>query len=191
MLISQSEGMPQGDRLARRVLSVCDAAGAFIEYWGFKAIHGRVWALLALSKTPMSQTEIVECLGVSKALVSSVMSELAAYGLVRPVAEKRNAPYVAVMDVWPVISEILRTREWMLIETARVALEATLEEAELRDEFGEPNPYDTARIRLLLSLTESAQGFLKLVVALRVPRTVDTLGRGLKSVAKLVQSLRG
>ena len=179
------------DRLTQRVIDVCDAAGAFIEYWGFKAIHGRVWALLALSKTPMSQTEVVDVLGVSKALVSSAVSELMEYGLIRPVSERRNAPYVAVIDVWPVISQVLRTREWMLMESARVSLDSALEEAELRDEFGEENPYETGRIRLLLSLTESAQSFLKVLVSLRLPRTMDALGRGLKGVAKLVQSLRG
>jgi len=180
----------RGTRLSRRVLSVCDAAGAFIEYWGFKAIHGRVWTLLAIHRTPMAQTQVAEMLGVSKALVSSAVSELTAYGLVKPVSEKRNSPYVAVIDIWPVISEVLREREWMLIETARLALEATLEEAEIQDASGLPNPFDTKRIRLLLSITETAQGFLKVLVALRLPKTADTLGRGLRSVAKLVQSLR-
>ena len=36
--------------LDRRVLEVCDAIGEFIEYWGFKSIHGRVWAMLALGQ---------------------------------------------------------------------------------------------------------------------------------------------
>ncbi len=139
----------------------------------------------------MAQNQIAEMLGVSKALVSSAISELGGYGLVRAVSEKRNAPYVAVIDIWPVISEILREREWMLIETARVALEAALEEAEIQEEMGSESPFDTRRIRLLLSITETAQGFLKILVALRLPRTADTLGRGLRSVAKLVQSLRG
>ena len=38
----------------RRVMEVCDSIGDFIEYWGFKAIHGRVWALLALSTDPLA-----------------------------------------------------------------------------------------------------------------------------------------
>ena len=136
MVTLPQESQARQDRLTRRVLSVCDAAGAFIEYWGFKAIHGRAWALLALHKSPMAQNQIADMLGVSKALVSSAISELGDYGLVRPVSDKRNSPYVAVIDIWPVISEILREREWMLIETARLALEATLEEAEIQDATG-------------------------------------------------------
>ena len=173
------------------MLEVCDAAGAFIEYWGFKAVHGRVWTLLALRNEPLAQNQIADSLGVSKALVSSAISELGGYGLVQPVSERRNAPYVAVIDIWPVISRILREREWMLIERARVALEATLEEAEIQRRYGEEVDYDVSRIQLLLSITESAQGFLKLLVSLRVPRSVDALGKGLISVARLVQSLRG
>ena len=44
--------------LERRIVSVCDACGDFIEYWGFKSIHGRVWAYLTISARPLSQTEI-------------------------------------------------------------------------------------------------------------------------------------
>ena len=179
------------DRMTQRVLAVCDAAGAFIEYWGFKAIHGRVWTLLALHRAPMAQNQIAETLGVSKALVSSAVSELAGFGLVRAISGRRNAPVTAVIDIWPVISQILREREWMLIETARVALEAALEEVDVREQQGRTTPYDRSRIRLLLSITESAQGFLRLLVNLRLNRTADALGRGLRNVAKLIQSLRG
>ena len=72
------------DRMTLRILGVCDAVGAFIEGWGFRAIHGRVWALLALSRAPMPQTVIAETLGVSRSLVSLAISELMEYGLVRP-----------------------------------------------------------------------------------------------------------
>ena len=191
MVTSAIDSPPAHERMSARVLEVCDAAGAFIEYWGFKAVHGRVWTLLALRNEPLAQNQIADSLGVSKALVSSAISELGGYGLVQPVSERRNAPYVAVIDIWPVISRILREREWMLIERARVALEATLEEAEIQRRYGEEVDYDVSRIQLLLSITESAQGFLKLLVSLRVPRSVDALGKGLISVARLVQSLRG
>lgn len=178
------------DRLTERVLDVCDAAGAFIEYWGFRSIHGRVWTLLAVRHSGVSQRELSEVLGVSKALVSSAISELTSYGLVRPEHEGRNAPLVAVIDVWPAVAQVLRTREWMLMERARLALEGALEEAEIRDEFGEESLYATDRIRLILHLTESAQSFLKVLVGLRLPKSVEPLGRGLQGVAKLVRSLR-
>src|SRR4051812_41709734 len=59
---------PGRDPLTTRIGQVCDAVGAFIEYWGFKAIHGRIWALLALRNGPLAQAEIAKTLGVSRAL---------------------------------------------------------------------------------------------------------------------------
>ena len=171
-------------------MQVCDTVGAFIAYWGFKSIHGRIWTLLALQKTPMSQAEIARTLGVSRALVSPAMGELVAYGLVRAVESRRNAPYEAVVDIWPAIADVLREREWMLIEAARVALEGLLEDAELAQTFGEEAFCDIERVRLLLSLTVTAQNFLRVLVTLRVPRAVDILARSLSKVSSLVNSLR-
>lgn len=182
------EGPP--DRLTFRVLQVCDAVGTFIAYWGFKAIHGRIWTLLAVKGRPLSQAALARTLGVSRALVSSAVSELAGYGLVRPVGSHRNAPYEAVMDVWPVIADVLRSREWMMIEAARVALEAAIEEAEFAEEDGDDVDYDVGRLRLLLGLTETAQAFLRILVKLRLPKTFDSLGGWLTRASGLIQSLR-
>ncbi|MEO1175462.1 MAG: helix-turn-helix domain-containing protein, partial [Myxococcota bacterium] len=79
------------DPLTRRVLDVCEATGAFIEYWGFKGILGRVWTLLALRASPMPQTEIANLLGVSRSLVSGAIAELQRRGLVRAVGDARSA----------------------------------------------------------------------------------------------------
>ena len=172
------------------MLQVCDSVGAFIEWWGFKAIHGRVWALLALRRAPMTQAALARTLGVSRALLSSAIHELEAYGLVRPVNAGRNAPWHAVLDVWPVIGDVLRTREWAMVESARVALEAAIEEADIAVDLGEPVDYDVGRMRLLLSLTETAHGTLRLLVALRVPKSVEHLGVTLGKAASILRALR-
>ena len=96
----------------RRVLEVCDSIGDFIEYWGFKGIHGRVWALLALSTDPLAQVQIAQYLGVSRSLVSGVIAELVERGLVRSIDSSRNSPYVALTDFWPTVASVLRSREW-------------------------------------------------------------------------------
>ena len=139
---------------------------------------------------PIAQVEVARALGVSRASISLAMADLVDYGLVRPSGGNRNAPYEAVVDIWPVISDVLREREWMLIESARVALEALLEEVELTESFGEKSDYDASRIRLLLNLTSAAQSFLRVLVSLRVPRAMDLLGTGLRKVSSVVQSLR-
>lgn len=180
------------DPLTRAVLQVAQAAGNFIEYWGFKAIHGRIWTLLALHREPLPQTEVADLLGVSRSLVSTAMAELLEYGLVRAVDEHRNAPYEAVIDIWPAIADVLRSREWMLLEGARVALEAAIEEAEIAGSNPQaPLRWDLDRLRMLLSLTEMAQGFLKMVIALRLPRAPEGFGGWVGRAQSLVARLRG
>ena len=152
---------------SRRILGVCDAVGDFIAYWGFKAIHGRVWTFLALHRAPVTQAAVARGLGVSRSLVSGTMADLQAWGLVRPVDDDRHTPYVAVVDVWPTISDVLRSREWMLIESTRLALEAALEAIDRAEREGECVPYDASRIRQLLSMTEVAQTFLRLLMRMR------------------------
>ncbi len=184
---------PTADRLTLQVLAVTEIVGDFIESWGFRSIHGRVWALLALRKTPMAQAEIAETLGVSRSLVNLAVSELLSYGLVRATDEGRNAPYEANWDVWVTITDVIRQREWMLIERARVALEAALAEAEFAQESGRATDFDADRIRLLLAMTEFAQAILKAVLSVRMPRSVDTfakwLGRAARTVHRLDQAL--
>lgn len=182
---------PAHDALTRRVLDVCEATGAFIEYWGFKGILGRVWALLALRAEPLSQTEMAQLLGVSRSLVSGAIAELQRRGLVRPVGDHRNAPYEAVVDVWPSIAHVLRSREWMLIESARLSLDAAIEEAELHRARGEPVHYDVARMRMLLLMTETAQGFLKALIAMRGSKPMESFIGWVSRASELVASLRG
>jgi DNA-binding transcriptional regulator GbsR (MarR family) len=191
------EGMETSDepgaaseRLTRSVLQVCDAVGAFIEYWGFKAVHGRVWALLALRQGAMSQVEIADLLGVSRSLISGTMSELVEKGLVRAVDERRGAPYVASMDVWPIIKDVLRGREWMLLESTRLALEAAIEEMEVAQAEGSQPPYELGRMRLLLSMTELSQALLRMLFAIGVPRSVEGLGEWVQRASKLIGSFR-
>lgn len=176
---------PSQERLQRRILRVCEATGEFIAWWGFKSIHGRVWALLALSRGPLSQADISRTLGVSRALVSGAISELTEFGLVRSDGDHRLAPYEAVMDIWPVIADVMRRREWMLVERARVALEAAIVEAEVAKQLGEEVPYDLDRMRLILGLTETAQAFLKILMALRVPRSLDAMTGWLGHASRL------
>ena len=182
---------PSQMRMQRRVVRVCEATGEFIAWWGFKSIHGRIWALLALSRDPVSQAEISRTLGVSRALVSGAIAELMEYGLVRPRSGNRLAPYEAVMDIWPVIADVMRRREWMMVERARVSLEAAVEEAEVGRELGDDLPYDLDRMRLLLGLTEMAQAFMKILMALRMPRSLDAmtgwLGRASRLTARFKQ----
>ena len=175
------------NRMAMRIQTLCEAVGDFIEYWGFKAIHGKVWALLALKRNPMSQTEIAEFLQVSRSLVNGAIHELSGHGLVRPLSDHRNSPYRAVVDIWPSISDILRQREWTLIANARMAVESAIEEAE----FGRSgDEYDMDRLRYLLRLTELAQAFLRSLIGIRMADRRDSLTDWMKRCGKFMREMR-
>jgi DNA-binding transcriptional regulator GbsR (MarR family) len=179
-------------RTDKLIVEVCDSVGQFIAWWGFKAIHGRVWTMLALSTYDLTQAELARRLGVSPALMSSTMRELQGFGLVRQVEvnQGRGMAWQAVMDVWPVIGDVLRNREWVMVETAHRSLEAALEEVELAQGEGELD-YDPGRLRVLLALTETAQAMLQMLVSLRVPRQAEHLGEALVKASALLRALRG
>lgn len=174
------------ERMERRILQVCDASARLVEYWGFKSSMGRVWTLLALRDGPMHQTRIAETLGVSRSLVSGTITDLAEYGLVRSVGEGRNAPYEAVVDVWPAISDVLRTREWILLEQARLALEALQDEVQDSPNAG----YSAQRIRFLLTMVKTVQGLLNLVLSVRRPGASAGLRGWVRNMKGLIESLR-
>ncbi len=180
-------GEAESERLERQILAVCDTAGVLVEYWGFKSILGRTWALLAVRQEPLAQARIAEMLGVSRSLVNGAITELAGYGVVRSVGDHRNAPYEAVLDVWPAISSVLRQREWMLLESFRLALEGALDEALL-----DPGSrYSVVRIRLLLKMISAIQRLLGLVIAVRRPNAVETIKDWVQGANQLLESLRG
>ena len=73
--------MPQ--RNTPEIKELTKLVGLFIQYWGFKKIHGQVWASIFLSKQPIDSTTLVKRLGVSKALVSLAIKDLLHYKVIR------------------------------------------------------------------------------------------------------------
>lgn len=177
-------------RLDAQILAVCDAVGAFIEYWGFRAIHGRIWVLLAMHREPLAQSEIAAFFGVSRSFVSTAIAELCAYRLVKATSEHRNAPYVANSDVWSTITDVLRSREWMLLESARLSFESALDALAVRDGESLPHPYRPDRVQLLLHMTEVAQMLLRMLLALGGARVPRDLGAWVAKASELTRRLR-
>lgn len=92
--------------------------GDFIRYWGFRRIHGEIWAVTFLTKEPLSGTDLMKILGVSKALISPALKELEDEGLI-VAAQSENSKvkrYQAVEDVSEVIKGVLDRREKVLVE---------------------------------------------------------------------------
>jgi DNA-binding transcriptional regulator GbsR (MarR family) len=100
-------------RLPPEIEDLADQIGSFIEYWGFKKVHGQIWCHLSLSLKPLDASELRERLSVSKALVSVSLKELLEFGVIHECgkSERGTRLYRAVDDVMIPIIEILRRRE--------------------------------------------------------------------------------
>ena len=184
-----AEGGPDVDHLNRRVMQVADAIGEFIAYWGFKSIHGRVWTIIALRDEPTSQAEVCQILKVSRSSVSMVIADLVDHGLLRSVDEHRNAPYVAIFDFWPTVADVLRDREWMLLERARLALGGAIEAAERESRRGNSHEFAVERMRQLLRLTEIGQSLLKVLISVRNFEATEKIGTWAREAGRLVRRL--
>jgi len=97
------------------------AVGDFIRYWGFRRIHGEIWTQIFLSKKPLSGAELVQKLGLSKALINPALHELEGHGLIFlnvQLSDDKTKRYSANEDVYGVIKNVLQDRELILINSA-------------------------------------------------------------------------
>lgn len=135
--------------------------GQFIEYWGFKRIHGRIWAHLYTSARPMTSQELMDRLAVSKGLMSLAIRELLEHRVIRETHTGRygSVYYETNPDLWAVITTILRSRENLILASTKTAAEGLLR---LRSGELEAVGICPEKVRCLLNLTSSAQELLSL-----------------------------
>jgi len=108
--------MPEPQRQAE--LLVAESVGALIEFWGFRSVLGRIWAILYLSEDPLPSAEICSRLSISSGAASMALAELEHWAVVRRIrrAGDRREYFEAETDVWKMISRVLRERELTQIE---------------------------------------------------------------------------
>lgn len=143
---------------------VSERVGDFIQYWGFKRIHGKIWTHLFLSDVPLDATTLVKRLGVSKALVSFSIHDLLAYNVIREVARGRGRTvlYDANPDVTTVILGVLRLRERkMLTQVAGslAKLEGTSADRRLSMKIG------AEKMRKMNSMVSSAEHLMDFILS--------------------------
>lgn len=134
--------------------------GQFMEYWGFKNIHGRIWTHLYTSKVPLDSAELMDRLGVSKGLMSLAIRDLLEYEVIKNdhVGKHGTVFFVANPDLFAVITNVLRIRETKMLSQTQKACR-TLKE--LKEQDLEKSKLDKERIQAVLDLTESAQTLLQ------------------------------
>jgi len=143
------------DAVAEWESLVVDAVGNVIEFWGFKANQGRIWALLYLHGRPFAASEIAASLGLSKGAVSMVTRELEQWGVIHRVRGFGEGVwrFEAETDFIRMIGKVLEEREARFI--ARVKLD--LERAE-KAARGKAPPEVLERISRMRALARFVEG---------------------------------
>lgn len=138
-----------------------DSVGQFMQYWGFKKIHGRIWTHLYLSSEPLDTEELMQRLKVSKGLMSLAMRDLVHYEVIQQTATGKHGTvfYTANEDLQNVIFNVLKTREKKMLQLSQSWLEKLnkIKPAELKKQA-----MSLERIQSALELTTSAKEILEL-----------------------------
>ena len=93
------------------------SVGHFIEYWGFKSIHGQIWAYIFLASEPVAASKLRVDLKISKGLLSMSLNELKDYKVILSAGKGRYGVELlkANPDILEGIINVLRSREKSLI----------------------------------------------------------------------------
>jgi DNA-binding transcriptional regulator GbsR (MarR family) len=157
--------------LTQTELSVADAVGSLMEFWGFKRQLGRVWTILFLSDRPLAAPELCERLRISTGLLSMSLGELRRWGVVRSVeiSGDRKEHFEAETNIWRMVARVLRDREKVAVEDALAAFQRAIEEAREVASGGDPAMRSLARFKLrrlehLADLSRSAINMLRILI---------------------------
>jgi HTH-type transcriptional regulator, glycine betaine synthesis regulator len=153
-------------------LRVAEVIGALMEFWGFKAVMGRLWGVLYLSPEPLAAAELCERLQVSTGAVSMALADLQKWGVVKKAwrpGERRDY-YEPETSIWKMVSRVFRERELVRIREAIEAFEsavARVREARTRAGADEKRrlKFIEGRLDALLALSRVGEGLLSMLLA--------------------------
>jgi len=151
---------------------VAEMIGSLMEFWGFKAVHGRMWTVLYLSPEPLSAAELGERLALSTGAVSMALADLQKWGVVKKAwrpGERRDY-YEPETSIWKMVSRVFRERELTTVREAIGAFEAALRTiAQARPKASTEDKrllkFIEGRIQSLLTLSRIGESLLSLLVA--------------------------
>jgi len=136
--------------------NLADLVGQFIQYWGFKKIHGEIWTHIWLAKSPIDATTLVKRLNVSKALVSLAIKDLLQYDVIKTSTEgdRRKILLLPNKDVQTVIINVLKARESKLMNEI-IDSQTNLEKSS--DSFAKQYEIDVNQLESMKTMTVMAQ----------------------------------
>jgi DNA-binding transcriptional regulator GbsR (MarR family) len=151
---------------------VAEVIGRIMEYWGFKAVMGRLWTFLYLSPEPLTAAEIGERLGASTGSVSMAVADLQKWGVVRKTWRpgERKDFYEAETSIWKMVTRVIRERELVYVHDAIAAFEEA--KAQINQLKQRATAVERTRLRFiegrlttLLALSRVGEGLINLIVA--------------------------
>lgn len=94
-------------------IDAVSVVGEVIGFWGFKENHGRIWAYLYLSPTPVSTSSIRDTLRLSKGATSMLLSELEEWRVILQSSDNsgRERAYIANQNFIEMIVRVMERRE--------------------------------------------------------------------------------
>ena len=151
---------------------VTEVIGQLMEFWGFKAVMGRLWTVLYLSPEPLSAAELGERLAVSTGAVSMALTDLQKWGVVRKAwrpGERRDY-YEPETSIWKMVSRVFRERELVFVREASAAFEAALKQiAQSKKGAGTDEKkrlrFIEGRLKSLLALARLGEGLIGMLVS--------------------------
>lgn len=158
--------MPDQKRITyvpKEIEVLADQVGSFIQYWGFKKIHGQIWTHVWLAQKPIDATTLVKRLQVSKALVSLAIKDLLQYDVIRVLGQgdRRKILLVPNEDVQTVISNVLRLRETKMLGEITESQEAL---SSASDELKSKIDLNQERLEQMKLMTQMAQMALSALI---------------------------
>jgi len=165
--------MPTDDDDIRTAeLRVAEVIGGLMEFWGFKAVMGRLWTILYLSPEPLPAAELGERLQASAGAVSMALNDLQKWGVVRKAwrpGERRDF-YEPETSIWKMVTRVFRERELAYVRAAIEAFEGARKQlGKLRGgadtETKKRLKFMDGRLASLLTLSRIGEGLLTMLSA--------------------------
>jgi DNA-binding transcriptional regulator GbsR (MarR family) len=141
---------------------LADLVGVFIEYWGFKAVQGRMWCYLYVSKKPLSSIELSQLLEISPSLVTQSIKVLLSFNLVKEAEKGPNGVlrFHANEDVSGAISGVLKKRELEMLKQVKISSLVLSKNAS----GSKPIEVNKVRVQLVKQWVDLAEIFLRMAI---------------------------
>lgn len=152
--------MQENPTLTKEHVDIANSIGDFIRYWGFKRIHGRIWAYVFLAPEPIDAGILIERLNVSKSLISMSLQDLKDFGVIEEAgkSDRGTIVYRSNDKILPIITRILGFREYSILQQ--------IDESIQQAQKNQSALIADNKLKELSSITNYGKNYLKILLPL-------------------------